>query len=110
MARTGTLFTYNRDYHRVLSEYAGALRADSDDPALRPQAPGSRISISSNFPDTLESQQPDFKRYDQRYLKGEVSRLRENLIPFRYAGAGFRLAQLRMAGWLRLEPPHTAPR
>ena len=75
------LFTYNRDYHKVLSEYAALC---GPIPMIPRYVLGPWITDFNfeYFPDTLESQQPDFKRYDQRYLKGEVSRLRENLIPF----------------------------
>ena len=92
------LFTYNRDYQKVLNEYAELC---GPIPMIPRYVLGPWITDFNfeYFPDTVESGQPDFKRYNQQYLQDEVSRLRQNLIPFD-TGAGFRLAQLRMAGRL----------
>ena len=75
------LFTYNRDYHKVLSEYAALC---GPIPMIPRYTLGPWITDFNfeYFPGTLESQHPEFKRYDQQYLKDEVSRLRQNLIPF----------------------------
>ena len=75
------LFAYNRDYQRVLHEYAELC---GPVPMIPRYVLGPWITDLNfeYFPDTVESGQPDFKRYDQQYLKDEVSRLRQNLIPF----------------------------
>jgi alpha-glucosidase (family GH31 glycosyl hydrolase) len=75
------LFAYHRDYHRVLDEYAQLC---GPIPMIPRYVLGPWITDFNfeYFPDTVESGQPEFKRYDQQYLKDEVSRLRQNLIPF----------------------------
>ena len=75
------LFTYNRDYQKVFKEYAQLC---GPIPMIPRYVLGPWITDLNfeYFPGTVESAQPDFKRYDQRHLKDEVSRLRQNLIPF----------------------------
>ncbi|TLY76953.1 MAG: DUF5110 domain-containing protein, partial [Gammaproteobacteria bacterium] len=74
------LFTYNRDYHKVLKEYAQLC---GPIPMIPRYVLGPWITDFNfeYFPDAAQSGQPDFKRYDQQYLEEEVSRLRQNLIP-----------------------------
>ena len=74
------LFTYNRDYHEVLKEYAQLC---GPIPMIPRYVLGPWITDFNfeYFPDAAQSGQPDFKRYDQQYLEEEVSRLRQNLIP-----------------------------
>jgi len=75
------LFTYDRDYHKVLNEYAALC---GPIPMIPRYVLGPWITDFNfeYFPGAVQSQQPEFKRYDQRYLEAEVSRLRQNLIPF----------------------------
>ena len=75
------LFTYNHDYQKVFNEYAELC---GPIPMIPRYVLGPWITDFNfeYFPGTIESGQPDFKRYDQQYLQDEVSRLRQNLIPF----------------------------
>ena len=75
------LFTYNRDYQKVLKQYAELC---GPIPMIPRYVLGPWITDFNfeYFPDTVESGQPAFKRYNQRYLQDEVSRLRQNLVPF----------------------------
>jgi alpha-glucosidase (family GH31 glycosyl hydrolase) len=75
------LFTYDRDYHRVLHEYAQLC---GPIPMIPRYVLGPWITDFNfeYFPDSEESRQPDFKRYNQQRLEDEVSRLRQNRIPF----------------------------
>jgi alpha-glucosidase (family GH31 glycosyl hydrolase) len=75
------LFTYDRDYHRVLHEYAQLC---GPIPMIPRYVLGPWITDFNfeYFPDSEESRQPDFKRYNQQHLEDEVSRLRQNRIPF----------------------------
>jgi len=75
------LFTYNRDYRKVLSEYAQLC---GPVPMIPRYVLGPWItdSISEIFPGSPASDQPEFKRYNQQYLEEEVTRLRTSHIPF----------------------------
>lgn len=75
------LFTYGRDYQKVLSEYAQLC---GPVPMIPRYVLGPWITDLNfeYFPGTAQSGQPDFKRYGQQHLEDEVSRLRSNHIPF----------------------------
>src|ERR1700739_2092021 len=75
------LFTYDRDFHRVLEEYAELCGSIPMIPryVLGPQITDFNFEY---FPGSGESRRPDFVRYDQRYLMGEVARMRADHIPF----------------------------
>ena len=75
------LFTYDRDYRRVLGEYAQLCGAI---PMIPRFALGTMVTDFNfeYFPGSAESQRADFRRYDQRYLMDELRRLREAHIPF----------------------------
>ncbi|HET7756326.1 MAG TPA: TIM-barrel domain-containing protein [Steroidobacteraceae bacterium] len=74
------LFTYDRDYGRVLKEYAELC---GPIPMIPRYVLGAWITDLNfeYFPGTLESRQPEFERYDERHLMDEVSRLRRARIP-----------------------------
>jgi len=74
------LFTYNRDYRKVFDEYAQLCGAI---PMIPRYTLGPWITDFNfeYFPDTAESRQPAFKRYDQQHLEDEISRFRQNHIP-----------------------------
>jgi alpha-glucosidase (family GH31 glycosyl hydrolase) len=74
------LFAYDRDYRRVLAEYAllcGAI------PMIPRFALGTMVTDFNfeYFPGSGQSQRADFRRYDQQYLMRELTRLRDNHIP-----------------------------
>ena len=75
------LFTYDRDYRRVLEEYAELCGAIPMIPrfVLGPQITDFNFEY---FPGSAESRRPDFARYNQQYLMGEVARMRAGRIPF----------------------------
>jgi alpha-glucosidase (family GH31 glycosyl hydrolase) len=75
------LFTYDRDYRRVLAEYAQLCGPIPMIPryALGPQITDFNFEY---FPGSAESRRLDFTRYDQQYLMGEVARMRASHIPF----------------------------
>jgi alpha-glucosidase (family GH31 glycosyl hydrolase) len=75
------LFVYGRDYHKVLNEYA---QLGGGIPMIPRFVLGPWITDFNfeYFPGTPESGQPDFKRYNQRYLMEEVGRMRSSRIPF----------------------------
>lgn len=75
------LFTYNADYQQVLQEYAQLCGPIPMIPryVLGPMVTDLNFEY---FPDSEASRQPDFKRYNQQRLEDEVSRLRQNRIPF----------------------------
>ena len=75
------LFTYGRDYRRVLAEYAQLC---GPIPMIPRYALGAMVTDFNfeYFPGSAESQRPNFKHYDQHYLMRELSRLRDNRIPF----------------------------
>ena len=75
------LFTYGHDYSHVLREYAELCGSI---PMIPRYALGAWITDFNfeYFPGTPQSQQPDFKRYNQQYLMNEVARMRRDHIPF----------------------------
>ena len=75
------LFTYDRDYHRVLEEYAELCGSIPMIPrfVLGPQITDFNFEY---FPGSAQSRRPDFERYNQQYLMGEVARMRADHIPF----------------------------
>ena len=75
------LFTYDRDYARVLREY-GQLCGPI--PMIPRFVLGAWITDFNfeYFPGTPASQRPQFRRYNQQYLMGEVERMRRSHIPF----------------------------
>jgi alpha-glucosidase (family GH31 glycosyl hydrolase) len=75
------LFTYNRDYHQVLDEYAQLCGPIPMIPryVLGPWVTDFNFEY---FPGTPESAQPQFRGYNQARLTAELSRLRRNQIPF----------------------------
>lgn len=74
-------FAYNADYQKVLREYAQLCGPVPMIPryVLGPQVTDLNFEY---FPGSALSRQPDFKHYDQQHLEEEVSRLRQNHIPF----------------------------
>lgn len=75
------LFAYDRDFRRVLGEYAQLCGPIPMIPryVLAPMITDFNFEF---FPGSAESRRPDLARYDQRYLLGEVDRLRGSQIPF----------------------------
>jgi alpha-glucosidase (family GH31 glycosyl hydrolase) len=75
------LFSYGRDYAHVLAEYAELCGGI---PMIPRYVLGAWITDFNfeYFPGTQQSQQPDFKRYNQQYLVNEVLRMRNDHIPF----------------------------
>ena len=75
------LFAYDRDYRRVLAEYAELCGPIPMIPryVLGPQITDFNFEY---FPGSAESRRPDFMRYNQQYLMGEVARMRASHIPF----------------------------
>ncbi|HVH83394.1 MAG TPA: TIM-barrel domain-containing protein, partial [Steroidobacteraceae bacterium] len=75
------LFSYGRDYHRVLEAYAELCGSIPMIPryVLGPQITDFNFEY---FPGSAQSRRPDFVRYNQRYLMGEVARMRADRIPF----------------------------
>jgi alpha-glucosidase (family GH31 glycosyl hydrolase) len=77
----GYLFVYDRDYRRVLEEYAQLCGTIPMIPrfVLGPWITDFNFEY---FPDTAEVRQPAFQRYNQQYLMNEVTRMRGRHIPF----------------------------
>jgi alpha-glucosidase (family GH31 glycosyl hydrolase) len=75
------LFTYDRDYQRVLQAYAQLCGGI---PMIPRYVLGNWITDFNfeYFPDTADAHTPEFERYNQQYLEDELARLRENHIPF----------------------------
>ena len=75
------LFTYDHDYQHVFKEYAQLC---GPIPMIPRYTLGTWVTDFNfeYFPGTPESKQPDFERYNQQYLEDELSRLRQNHIPF----------------------------
>ena len=75
------LFTYNHDYQRVLQAYAQLCGGI---PMIPRYALGNWVTDFNfeYFPDTADAHTPEFQHYNQQYLEEELSRLRENRIPF----------------------------
>jgi alpha-glucosidase (family GH31 glycosyl hydrolase) len=75
------LFNYGRDYQKVLTQYAELC---GPIPMIPRYVLGAWITDFNfeYFPGTPQSQQADFKRYNQQYLMDEVARMRRDHIPF----------------------------
>ncbi|HEY3784336.1 MAG TPA: TIM-barrel domain-containing protein [Steroidobacteraceae bacterium] len=75
------LFVYNSDYQQVLREYAQLC---GPVPMIPRYVLGPMITDLNfeYFPDSEGSRTQAFRRYDQRYLQDEVSRMRASHIPF----------------------------
>ncbi len=75
------LLAYGRDYRRVLGEYAQLCGPVPMIPrfVLGPMITDFNFEY---FPGSGESQRPEFRRYEQRYLMREVARMRADRIPF----------------------------
>jgi alpha-glucosidase (family GH31 glycosyl hydrolase) len=75
------LFVYGREYRQVLAAYAELCGPIPMVPrfVLGPWITDLNFEY---FPATPQSQQPQFKRYDQRYLMEEVMHMRRDRIPF----------------------------
>jgi alpha-glucosidase (family GH31 glycosyl hydrolase) len=75
------LFTYDHDYRSVLQTYAQLCGGV---PMIPRYTLGNWITDFNfeYFPDTADAHEPDFQRYNQQYLEDELSRLRQNHIPF----------------------------
>jgi alpha-glucosidase (family GH31 glycosyl hydrolase) len=75
------LFIYDRDYRRVLAEYAQLC---GPIPMIPRYTLGAMITDFNfeYFPGSAASQRPPFRHYDQQYLMRELSRLRDERIPF----------------------------
>jgi len=75
------LFVYGHDYTHALALYAELC---GPVPMIPRFVLGAWITDFNfeYFPDIAESQQPDFKRYNQHYLLEEVARMRREHIPF----------------------------
>jgi alpha-glucosidase (family GH31 glycosyl hydrolase) len=75
------LFTYDHDYQHVLQEYAQLCGGI---PMIPRYTLGNWITDFNfeYFPNTADAHDPQFERYNQQYLEDELSRLRENQIPF----------------------------
>lgn len=75
------LFTYQHNYRQVLQEYAQLCGAI---PMIPRYTLGNWVTDFNfeYFPDTADAHSPAFEHYNQHYLEDELSRLRENHIPF----------------------------
>ena len=74
------VFTYHRDYRRVLREYAQLC---GPVPMVPRYVLGPWITDFNfeYFPGTAAASQPDFMRYNEQHLKDEVTRFRQAHIP-----------------------------
>lgn len=75
------LFVYGRDYRQVLQEYAELC---GPVPMIPRYTLGPWITDFNfeYFPDTAEARRPAFLRYNQQHLENEITRLRQDRIPF----------------------------
>ncbi|GLQ52006.1 TIM-barrel domain-containing protein [Dyella flava] len=75
------LFTYDHDYQHVLQEYAQLCGGI---PMIPRYVLGNWVTDFNfeYFPNTADAHDPQFEHYNQQYLEDELSRLRENHIPF----------------------------
>ena len=75
------LFTYGREYQRVLREYAQLCGPIPMIPryVLGPQITDLNFEY---FPGSAESRRPELRGYGEDYLLGEVARMRASHIPF----------------------------
>ncbi|HTV86825.1 MAG TPA: TIM-barrel domain-containing protein [Dyella sp.] len=77
----GYLFTYDRQYTRVLQEYAQLCGSI---PMIPRYTLGNWITDFNfeYFPDTADAHTPAFEHYNQQHLEDELARLRAYRIPF----------------------------
>ena len=75
------LFTYDRQYTRALQEYAQLCGGI---PMIPRYTLGNWVTDFNfeYFPDTADAHTPEFENYNQQRLEGELTRLRDNHIPF----------------------------
>ena len=75
------LFSYDRDYQRVLREYAELC---GPIPMIPRYALGAQLTDFNfeYFPGSADARRPELRRYNQEYLVGEVARMRASHIPF----------------------------
>jgi len=75
------LFTYDHDYQRVLQEYAQLCGGI---PMIPRYVLGNWVTDFNfeYFPNTADAHDPQFEHDNQQHLEDELSRLRENHIPF----------------------------
>ena len=101
------LFTYGHDYAHVLAEYA---ELSGPIPMIPRYVLGAWITDFNfeYFPGTPQSEQPDFKRYNQQYLVNEVSRMRSHHIPLDLLVLDFAWHNYGWQGWYDWSPliPH----
>lgn len=74
------LFVYGRNYRKVLNEYA---ELSGHIPMIPRYTLGPWITDMNfeYFPDSYQSEQPVFRKYNEHHLKGEILKFRENDIP-----------------------------
>lgn len=74
------LFTYGRDYKKVLNEFA---ELSGHIPMIPRYVLGPWITDMNfeYFPNSYQSKQPVFKKYNEQHLKNEILRFRHNHIP-----------------------------
>ena len=74
------LFTYGRDYMKVLNEYS---ELSGYIPMIPRYTLGPWITDMNfeYFPNSYQSQQPVFKKYNEQHLKNEILKFRHNNIP-----------------------------
>ncbi len=74
------LFVYGRNYRKVLNEYA---ELSGHIPMIPRYTLGPWITDMNfeYFPDSYQSEQPVFKKYNEHHLKNEILKFRENGIP-----------------------------
>lgn len=74
------LFAYGKDYKKVLNEYA---ELSGNIPMIPRYTLGPWITDLNfeYFPNSYESEQPSFKKYNEKHLKDEVMKFRDNDIP-----------------------------
>lgn len=75
------LFTYRRDYPRVLQAYAQLCGGI---PMIPRYVLGNWITDFNfeYFPDSADAHEADFQRYNQQHLQDELQRLQQERIPF----------------------------
>lgn len=74
------LFTYGRDYMKVLNEYA---ELSGYIPMIPRYTLGPWITDMNfeYFPNSYQAQQPNFRKYNEQHLKNEILKFRHNNIP-----------------------------
>ena len=74
------LFTYGRDYQKVMNEYA---ELSGPIPMIPRYTLGPWITDMNfeYFPNSYQSKQPNFKQYNEQHIKNEILKFRKNNIP-----------------------------